>query len=184
MGGWGAAPGRGGGKGGANGRPRGLFRRGSQGPGAPARVRRPPGGARARGRSLPAAAPTAGAGGSAPAPASAAPPAEPATGGRADRVGVGRAAPLRHRAPTSRPSGPPASRRDPRAHLRLGARSPRRRHVQLGRLPAALGRLLPDPELQLQHALVLGGRPRGRGFPFLAPGRAAGPAEEGPLQHR
>lgn len=58
------------------------------------RVRRPPGGARARRRSLPAAAPTAGAGGSAPAPANAAPSAEPATGGRAHRVGVGRAAPL------------------------------------------------------------------------------------------
>lgn len=64
----------------------------------------------------------------------------------------------------------------PGAHLLLGASCPRRRHVQQCLLPAALGRLLPEPALQLQHPLVPGGRSRGRRLRLLLlpPGRAAG----------
>lgn len=65
------------------------------------------------------------------------------------------------------PCLPPRSR----AHPRLGARAPRRRHLQRGGLLAALGRLLLEPALQLLHALVLGGHLLDRRFLLFPPAR-------------
>lgn len=95
--------------------------------------------------------------------------------GRGRRPPIPPPAPARaspSRSPT-RDAAPPASPPAPGTHPWLAMRGPRRGYPQLGRLPAALGRLLLDLALQLEHALVLGGRRRRRGpsFPLLPPGR-------------